>query len=429
MAHRCSRKPAGRKNTNLDQYFEMVYESDEETAKKLIKPSANIRNSNERTLIDRAMEEYNLEKLQQFIRLGCDVNSRTKGQTPLFNAIKLCKFDVARILLEANADVNIKSTCITRGEIEDSAPDPDSSAARYSLSPIYLAVRDNHLEMVDLLIKHGAKTDEPSLLHAAIRTGSSELLRKLLKAGAFVDQEDHKKWTPLATAIIFKETTTVKLLLEHGADVRKVIPFLVFQNDNQIFFSPLLLTTMFDVNLIPLLLASGADPCVGRIPHGTSQRMDLKWCMAPLCSSLGRGSESLQYFLLVNCPLLWTPGDHAPAEHNDPDNMFHQHDSALYVALFKKGKACVELLLHAGFDVSSCGAPTRQLASRIVEDNKNKDLASLLRIYMAKPLSLLSLCRNTIRASLGYGIAQKVTQLNLPRPLIHYVLLKDIITV
>ena len=101
----------------------------------------------------------------------------------------------------------------------------DAALERYaqtSHSPLTLAVRNGHLQIVEKLIEYGAFINEESRynltpLANAAELGHAEIVTLLIKAGAKVDA-DPDGYTPLSRACIGGDAECVKLLLEAGGE-------------------------------------------------------------------------------------------------------------------------------------------------------------------------------------------------------------------
>lgn len=116
----------------------------------------------------------NAEIIDFFIQRNLDINLKDKnGETPLSFAIDSYHTDVAKILIDRGADVN----------------------TRYYSSPYDI---------------------ELTLLSKAIKSNGATMVKYLIDNGAEVDVENARP--PLVTAIIQKDKTTIKLLLQYGAD-------------------------------------------------------------------------------------------------------------------------------------------------------------------------------------------------------------------
>jgi ankyrin repeat protein len=101
-------------------------------------------------------------------------------------------------------------------------------AARMSglTTPLLVAARQGHAEIVALLLAHGAPVDgaDPSgdtPLHLAARYGHDEVVKVLIAAHASIDARSRGNLTPLDAAATNGRFVAVKLLLAAGADVNR----------------------------------------------------------------------------------------------------------------------------------------------------------------------------------------------------------------
>jgi len=143
-------------------------------------------------------------------------------RTKLMDAAKSNNIAEARRLIEAGADVN----AIEGHEF----PRSGYPVLRY-------AIDSGSIEMVNLLINHGANTNFfttspidtkrthanvrnlPLLSHAIKVDASKDMLETLIRHGANVNQKPPMgQWTPLMVAAYYGRIQAVKLLLAHGAD-------------------------------------------------------------------------------------------------------------------------------------------------------------------------------------------------------------------
>ena len=123
----------------------------------------------------------------------------------LVKALENSNTEKLKLLLEAGADVNVKNT--------------------YGYTPLMKAAFYGKLEVVKLLLESGADIEAKdkfgwtSLMVAAFY-GKLEVVKLLLEAGADIEAKDEDGWTPLMKATNFsKNTEVVKELLDAGADV------------------------------------------------------------------------------------------------------------------------------------------------------------------------------------------------------------------
>lgn len=120
----------------------------------------------------------------------------------------------------------------------------------------HLAARNNHLEVLEFLLDHGADVnavidDSWTPLHLAIRYGSSEGVRMLMDHGADVRLTPKQNSSPLTVALNYKLMKIVPLLLQKGADV----------NYNQHGSTPLFAAALADnYEGVEMMLKLGATP-------------------------------------------------------------------------------------------------------------------------------------------------------------------------
>lgn len=114
-----------------------------------------------------------------------DINLANKeGRTPLHYAALQGNVEIAKILLENGADVNVA----------DKDTDPETA----------LAFRGN---------------EGKAPLHYAVENGHVEVARLLLQKGANVNLKDEDGCTPLYEAVFKGDVIIAKFLLENGADI------------------------------------------------------------------------------------------------------------------------------------------------------------------------------------------------------------------
>eukprot|EP00439_Symbiodinium_sp_Y106_P022261 s449_g2.t1 len=162
------------------------------------------------------------------------VNAR--GFSPVMLASQGGHVDVLRLLLEAEADINLFDndgfTALTgasaQGEIEvlrlllEAGADMDV-ASHEGVTALMLASQGGHVEVVRLLLDAGAEKNSASndgftALMRASQSGHAEVLRILLAAGAHKNSADNDGVTALMGASLQGDTEVLRLLLEAGAE-------------------------------------------------------------------------------------------------------------------------------------------------------------------------------------------------------------------
>lgn len=110
--------------------------------------------------------------------------------------------DYLKFLLEAGAD-----------------PNQDPDAATYPLALVAALYHDP--DVIDLLLRHGARLEHSDSLAAAARLGNEPMIRRLLDRGARLDNDGYSpgaRISPLHVAVESDRIGVVEILLQHGAD-------------------------------------------------------------------------------------------------------------------------------------------------------------------------------------------------------------------
>jgi len=167
-------------------------------------------------------ENLNEEVARLLIQAGADVNAPKQwtagpGDTPLLM--------VAGMGERATMSVNIAEALVNAGANVGVSSRPTTSFALGSYgTPLHRAASANHVEMVKLLLRHGANVDaednsENSPLHRAIYSGHGEVARLLIEAGADAQARNHAGNTPVQMAAFAGLPEVIKLLVEAGSPV------------------------------------------------------------------------------------------------------------------------------------------------------------------------------------------------------------------
>jgi ankyrin repeat protein len=137
------------------------------------------------------------------------LESRSNGLTALYYAVCAGDDEVAKLLLEAGADVRARTLC-----------EPGTGE-----SVLHMAVGSFRQSMLRLLIRYGADVNVSgtnpagqTALHIAAQYGNEESLRELIKSGANVFATFSNGQTALDVAASAGHINTASILLDHGLD-------------------------------------------------------------------------------------------------------------------------------------------------------------------------------------------------------------------
>ena len=222
----------------------------------------------EQTALMWAAAERNAAAAQVLLEAGADVAARSRaGMTPLLFAARSGDIDTVRTLLAGEADIDeaardaIARPPAASGDDGEDDPELDAEAEplppRLGSTPLATAVRNVHYHLAAWLVAAGADVnlDGPrgTALHGLVRArncertampcpvrsatlGSLDLARLLLARGADVNARMTARpptkgtyddnfmslvgATPLFLAVKASDTELMRVLLDHGADVR-----------------------------------------------------------------------------------------------------------------------------------------------------------------------------------------------------------------
>jgi len=254
------------------------------------------------TILMSACWRGDLELVRVLLDRGADVNARTgNGYTALMDA---CNHhgqnpahghtEIVRALLEKGADPNVWVT-----QEYDSA----DQTAHFGMSPLERAARDGNIEMVQMMLKRGAKVRAAAFMHAigqnraiarmllnklvdvngaffedwetplmsACAHCDIEMVRGLIKKGALVKTKSYRGNTALMKACGVAAPDVVRALLDNGAEVNA-------ETDNG--WTALICATLSDrpsvIEVVRMLLNRGADVNArtydNRTPLGNASR-------------------------------------------------------------------------------------------------------------------------------------------------------------
>ncbi|KAJ9414194.1 ankyrin repeat-containing domain protein [Fusarium oxysporum] len=205
------------------------------------KPDLTIEDNTGDNLLIAAVRLGNPEMVKLIVDAGADLKNGRKAHDLVRAAVRSGSHEVVGILLEAGAKVEMDaedeqsplSLAAANGLLEcvrvllDHKADPNANSS--AGTALYAAVEKEHLDIVRFLLEHDPKPSmdiaplyKDSLFIRAICTENIDLVSLLIKHGAkidYVDPLDAFNKSPLSRAVREGNLDMVKLLVENGADV------------------------------------------------------------------------------------------------------------------------------------------------------------------------------------------------------------------
>eukprot|EP00388_Colpodella_angusta_P034367 GDKK01032101.1.p1 GENE.GDKK01032101.1~~GDKK01032101.1.p1 ORF type:complete len:199 (-),score=3.07 GDKK01032101.1:20-616(-) len=161
---------------------------------------------------------------ERLISLGANVNAiDNNNRAPLLHAIQNTNAPVACLLIRAGSWVN-----------------GPAQATSTALAQACLFVPSRSMPIINCLLEHGASvntnTSDMSPLHVAADRCYTDILRRLLDAGADIDALTSDGDTALHNVASLCDVDSIRLLTAEGADVR---------SSNRLAMSPLALADRY----------------------------------------------------------------------------------------------------------------------------------------------------------------------------------------
>jgi ankyrin repeat protein len=151
----------------------------------------------------RAVQADEAVKLQALLARGFDPNT-----------LEPERFDTALILAVRNNAQQVFALLLATPAVNLDARSKNGDTA------LMIAAYQSNLALATALIDKGAEINRPgwTALHYAATAGCDAIVKILLEHAAYIDAESPNKTTPLMMAVHGAHLTTVKLLLDEGAD-------------------------------------------------------------------------------------------------------------------------------------------------------------------------------------------------------------------
>ena len=237
--------------------------------------------------------------IRVLMEAGANVNAKESwgGTTALMWAVSENHADAARLLIGAGADVNARSNYVAAANgrgFEGRTPvanrnDPKvEEFASGWLTPLMLAAREGNVDMARILVDAGADVnavagDGKTALALSIFNGNYDVASFLVDRKADVNKADAQRFTPLFWAVDRRNMETapnfpwmvtadamplIRKLLDAGANPNALVNNTprarMREGSPRIVFATALMRAAFaaDLELVKLLLARGADPSI-----------------------------------------------------------------------------------------------------------------------------------------------------------------------
>ena len=340
-----------------------------EMLKVLLEAGANVEspNADGQTALLAVARTGNVAAAQLLLDNGAKVDAKEKwgGQTPLMWASARRHPEMMQLLISKGADVNARS--IDRDyQRHVTAEGRPKSLDSGGLTPLMYAARENCIACVDVLLKNKVDIDLPdpdgvSPLLVAIMNANWDLARRLIEAGADVNQWDIYGESPLLTAIDLRNridggrasidplNTTkgievLKLLLERGANPNMQLFFKPANARGVVYtrgVTPLIRAAVnADLEVVKLLLEHGADATVYTADRQT-----------PIHAVLAGRAPEPQALELIRILQKAGTDVNVVALINHPEEV--RGGTALHYAVRKRQKDVIKLLASFGIDMNA----------------------------------------------------------------------------
>jgi uncharacterized protein len=343
---------------------------------------ADSANAEGQTALMEVARTGNVEAAKLLLRHGAHVNAVEQwgGQTALMWASARRHPQLMELLISRGADVNARSAW-RNWERHVTAESRAKRTNAGGLTPLMYAARENCLECVNVLIKHHVDVDLPdpdglAPMTIAIMNGNWDIAKRLIDAGADVNQWDMYGQSPLYAAVVNSVPRPPSLFgggpvvnpldPPNQATPKEVVTLLLDKGANpnmQLFYRPagrgaggaargatplIAAASEDDVDLVKLLLAHGADPKLYQADNQTP-------IMAALGgrSTFGGGGAANPQAAIEVLKLLHDAGTEVNIMSIQHHLLRTRGGTALHFAIRAGSAQAVKLLVSWGVDVNA----------------------------------------------------------------------------
>ena len=193
--------------------------------------------------LKRAVLANDINAVENFINQGQNINERDdKGYTPLHYALLKNRFEIARKLIDAGANVNAPSSengmtplliATSRANrlqekaqkiMEQSEGNVKKRVSEIKLKKYIAKQMNSARKILEILIEAGADLNQETplgtpLMNAATNPWNADIIDILIKSGADVNIRDRNGRTALFYGEIFGGDSISTKLLSYGADI------------------------------------------------------------------------------------------------------------------------------------------------------------------------------------------------------------------
>lgn len=302
-----------------------------------------------------AAQRGHVDVVDYLLRHDADVNiCKTNATSPLFVACQEGHKEIVSLLLKYKADVN-KCKIGKAASISDVVHTRDNIVRGRGLSPLFVACKNGHLKIVQLLLQHQANVElctesGKTPLLVALQNEHVDIACLLIQKGANVHHRMDSGLNPLTVVSGNGQINLVHTLLKNGSDINVCVVNKddnlnshvdgmdentednhgVVENTDNNIPSPLTMAAMNDhLDVAIVLLKNGADINFRGVEGATA-----------LFEATQKGNYCMVKYLLSKKASI--------------NIATHQRRTPLFVAVQRRFENIVELLLQNNADVNLC---------------------------------------------------------------------------